>query len=150
MYECLNKLFPWRGMGWDGVCGGGGWEGGRARLEMQYGGEGVRIEWGFMLMVDSGQGSLLGMSECLMAKRMLFWCLYISSSFSLQCGIILCGERGIDAGFMLSYHHSELEKKRRLPPARACSGGRTRIRLDIPHAYAIKNKNIQHISKYLE
>jgi hypothetical protein len=80
-------------------------------LEMQYGGEGVRIEWGFMLMVDSGQGPLFGMSECLMANRMLFWCLYISSSFSLQRGIILCGTKGIDAGFMPSYHHFELKKK---------------------------------------
>jgi len=37
-----------------------------------------------------------------------------------------------------------------LPPARACFGGRTRIRLDAPHAQAIKNKNIQHILKSLE
>lgn len=51
---------------------------------------------------------------------------------------------------MPSYHYSELEKKRRLPPARACFGGRTRIRLDAPHAQAIKKKNVQHILKSLE
>jgi hypothetical protein len=53
-------------MGWHRVFGG------RCRLEIQYGGVGVKIEWGFMLMMDSEQGHLLGMSECSIAKRMLF------------------------------------------------------------------------------
>jgi hypothetical protein len=59
-------LFPCSGMGWHRVFGG------RCRLEIQYGGVGVKIEWGFMLMMDSEQGHLLGMSECSIAKRMLF------------------------------------------------------------------------------